>query len=427
MTADTKALEARARAGDVAAQFELAVALDRLGHRIVATSWLEAAGSNGHVEALALLAFRDLQGLETRPDPTRARQRLERAVALGGNTGRRLLATLTATGVFGKPDWGRAIGLTIEAAKGGDWQALRHLAVLVEMALPGSPIAEDLLLRAASLGCGLSSFAVLRRKELRGRTLASEAAFASWREGIQRIGHPFAARVQGVTAGPVAVTAPEGSPSFDRIAHLLEEPPGLDLPEPKAVSDRPHIRRFDKLLTVEECEYLVGASARLLVPATVIERATGQGKQSRLRTNSVAALWPVQQDMVVHAIDLRLSKAAGMPFANGEMINILMYKPGEEYRPHCDFFAPELAARDPSGQRVRTLLVWLNTDFGGGETQFIDADLKLKGEAGDAILFDNCDAATGAPDRSTLHAGLPVTSGQKWLVSKWFREKTFRV
>jgi hypothetical protein len=69
MTDDTKALEAKARAGDAAAQFELAVTLDRAGQRIVATSWLEAAGNSGHVEALALLAIRDLQGLETRPDP----------------------------------------------------------------------------------------------------------------------------------------------------------------------------------------------------------------------------------------------------------------------------------------------------------------------------------------------------------------------
>jgi prolyl 4-hydroxylase len=51
--------------------------------------------------------------------------------------------------------------------------------------------------------------------------------------------------------------------------------------------------------------------------------------------------------------------------------------------------------------------------------------MKLKGAAGDAFLFHNCDAATGTPDRATLHAGLPVTSGQKWLLSKWLRAKPF--
>ncbi len=425
MSGDTKALEAKARTGDVAAQFELAVALDRAGNRIVATSWLEAAAAGGHVEALALVAVRDLQGIETPPAPARARERLERAVSLGGNTARRLLASLVATGGFGVPDWRRAMSLTIDAARANDWQALRHLALLVEMAAPRSPLAEDLLLRAGLMGDGLSGFAIMRRKEVHGRTLAPERAFSAWREGMQKIRHPLADRVVGVTAGPVVTKPPEGYPDFEKIAELIKDPPGLSFKEPLAVSDQPYVRRFDGLLTVEECEYIIGLSSRLLAPASVIDGAAGQGKQSGLRTNSVAVFWPVQQDIVLHAINLRLAKAAGLPFENGEMINILMYKPGEEYRAHFDFFAPEIAAADRSGQRIRTLLVTLNSGYGGGETHFISANMKLKGEAGDAVLFHNCDAATGAPDRATLHAGLPVTSGQKWLLSKWFREKPF--
>lgn len=424
MSGDAKALETKARAGDVAAQFELAIALDRAGNRLVATSWLEAAAGNGHVEALALLAVRDLQGLETAPNVSRARERLERGVELGGNTPRRLLATLTATGVFGAPDWRRALRLTMDAARAGDWQALRHLALLVEMAAPNSPLAEDLLLRAGLLGDGLSGFAILRRQALRGRTLAPERAFRAWREGMQKIGHPLAALVASVTARDEALKLPEGHPDFDAIAGLLADPPGLELAQPTVVSEQPFVRRFHKLLTVEECEYIVGLSSRLLAPASVVD-GVGQGKQSGLRTNSVAVFWPVQQDIVLHAIDLRLGKAAGLPFGNGEMMNILMYKPGEEYRAHFDFFAPEIAAADPSGQRIRTLLVYLNSGYDGGETQFVNANMKLKGEPGDAVLFHNCNAATGAPDRATLHAGLPVTSGQKWLLSKWYREKTF--
>jgi len=51
--------------------------------------------------------------------------------------------------------------------------------------------------------------------------------------------------------------------------------------------------------------------------------------------------------------------------------------------------------------------------------------MKIKGNVGDAVLFHNCDAATGAPDKSSLHAGLSVTTGQKWLLSNWYREKPF--
>lgn len=425
MAADTKELEAKARAGDTAAQFELAVVLDREGHRITATSWLEAAGTNGHPEALALLAVRDLQGLETRPDPSRARERLERAVSLGGNTARRMLATLSAVGVFDEPNWVRGVNLTIEAAKANDWQALRHLALLTEMASPQSALAEDLLLRAGLLGDGLSGFAILRRQQRTGRTLAPERAFAAWRQGMQQIRHPLADRIGDVVAGAVATKPPQGHPDFDQIADLLKEPPGLALRAPTVVSEQPVVRRFDQLLTAEECDYIVGLGSRLLAPASVIDGRAGQGRQSNLRTNSVAVFWPINQDIVLHAIDLRLSKAAGLPIVNGEMMNLLMYRPGEEYRAHFDFFAPEIAATERSGQRIRTLLVYLNSDYGGGETQFVSANMQVKGAPGDGVLFHNCDAATGAPDRLTLHAGLPVTSGQKWLLSKWYRAKPF--
>jgi prolyl 4-hydroxylase len=102
----------------------------------------------------------------------------------------------------------------------------------------------------------------------------------------------------------------------------------------------------------------------------------------------------------------------------------LMYRPGEEYRAHFDFFPAEAAQADASGQRTRTLLVYLNSGYADGETNFITAGMKVKGDIGDAILFHNCDA-TGAPDRSSLHAGVAVASGQKWLLSKWWREKKF--
>ncbi len=135
-------------------------------------------------------------------------------------------------------------------------------------------------------------------------------------------------------------------------------------------------------------------------------------------------MWPVQQDLVLHALNLRLAAAAGLPAQNGEMINVLMYRPGEEYRAHFDFFPIETAKTDASGQRTRTLLVYLNADYEGGETHFLTPGMKIKGAVGDAILFHNCDA-TGAPDKSSLHAGIAVGSGQKWLLSKWWREKPF--
>ncbi len=423
---DGRALEARASDGDAAAQFELATVLDRAGRRAEATTWLEAAAKSGHAEALTLLAVADLQGMERARDTDRALARLTEAVLRGGNAARRLLAVLTANGAAGgAPDWRTAVELVIDAGKAGDFQALRELALLAEMAAPGSRLAEDLLRHAALKGDGLAAFAVLRRQALRGRTLASERAFAQWRDGMARIGHPLAKLVAPVVSRPEAApSSPPPEVDWFQVTALLVGPPGVKTGVPDAVSEAPFIRRYGGLLTIEECEYLMGLTARLLVPAEVFDRTSGLPKQSQVRTNSVAALWPVHQDLVVHAINLRLAAAAGLPVANGEMTNVLMYRPGEEYRPHHDFFSLDAARADASGQRIRTLLVYLNYEYSGGETHFVTAGKKIKGGVGDAVLFHNCDAS-GAPDRSSLHAGLPVTTGQKWLLSKWYREKTF--
>lgn len=425
MTGDAQALEARARAGDAAAQFALAVTLDRAGRRAEATTWLETAATAGHVEALALLAVGDLQGLERPRDTARALARLRRAVELGGNSARRLMAVLVAIGVGEAPDWRKAVALVIDAGKAGDWQALRELGLLVEMAAPGSALTEDLLLRAGLQGDGLAAFSLLRRLALKNRVLASERVYAQWREGVTRIGHPLVQRVASAVAPADATTVRPGADvDWQQIERLLAEPPAVKVAAPSPRSEKPLIRRFDGLLTIEECEYVIGLSMRYLIPAEVLDRTSGQPRQSRVRTNSVAVFWPVHQDLVIHAINLRLASAAGLPVENGEMLNVLMYRPGEEYRAHFDFFPIEAAKADPSGQRIRTLLVYLNDDYDGGETQFLSAGISIKGGVGDGVLFHNCDAS-GAPDRASLHSGVPVKQGEKWLLSKWWREKRF--
>ena len=418
------ALEERARSGDAAAQFELAAALDRAGRRAEATSWLERAGEAGQPDALTLLAIVDLQGFERPRDVASGLARLRRAAAANGNGARRLLALMTAIGSDGPPDWTRAVALVIEAARANDPAALRELAFLAEMAAPQSQIAENLLVLAGMMGDGHAAYAVLRR-QASGRVLAREEICAQWRAGLARLNHPLADRVATIPATAGAGTSPSYvDMDWDEVSALLSAPPGVARDVGTRVSERPLVLRFDRLMSEEECEFLIGWSARYLRPAEIVDQTSGQAKQSRLRTNSVGVLWPTHQDLVVHALNLRLAAATGLPVEQGEMINVLMYRPREEYRAHFDFFPLEAAKADPSGQRSRTLLVFLNTDYEGGETHFISAGLKVKGAVGDAVLFHNCDAS-GAPDRSSLHAGMPIVNGQKWLLSKWWREKRF--
>lgn len=71
---------------------------------------------------------------------------------------------------------------------------------------------------------------------------------------------------------------------------------------------------------------------------------------------------------------------------------------------------------------MATFLIYLNSDFEGGETDFPELNLSYRGAPGDALQFANVDAS-GAPDVRTLHAGRPTRSGEKWLFSQWVRAR----
>ena len=102
----------------------------------------------------------------------------------------------------------------------------------------------------------------------------------------------------------------------------------------------------------------------------------------------------------------------------GEPLQILRYRPGQEFKPHRD------CTEDVANQRILTMLIYLNEDYSGGETFFLKTGLKVRGRRGDALLFRNADD-NGAPDMDTLHAGLPVQSGEKYLASRWIWRRRF--
>ena len=121
-----------------------------------------------------------------------------------------------------------------------------------------------------------------------------------------------------------------------------------------------------------------------------------------------------------------LAAALGAPQAMLEPFAVLNYAPGEEYGEHVDYldpaipaYAAELAQR---GQRVATCLLYLNDDFEGGETEFTKLGLSFKGRKGDALFFFSADSS-GRPDPRTVHAGRTPTSGEKWLLSQFFRNR----
>jgi prolyl 4-hydroxylase len=135
-----------------------------------------------------------------------------------------------------------------------------------------------------------------------------------------------------------------------------------------------------------------------------------------MRTSDGSTIHWLIEDPAVHALNRRLAAASGSDAAQGEAIQILRYRPGQQYHPHFDF------VRASDNQRTWTALVYLNHDYTGGETSFLRTGLKVKGRKGDAIVFRNA-GADGGPDPMSEHAGLPVAGGVKYLASRWIRAK----
>jgi prolyl 4-hydroxylase len=147
-----------------------------------------------------------------------------------------------------------------------------------------------------------------------------------------------------------------------------------------------------------------------------------------MRTSSHVTLSPQQHDHVLEAVERCIARVCGLPRANSEFLQILRYRPGEEYRLHVDYFNESGAGSHEwlahGGQRAQTVLTYLNDDYSGGSTHFPKLQLDVKGRRGDMLHFHNL-GADGLGHKDSLHAGLPVIAGEKWLLSQWIRSASY--
>ena len=199
----------------------------------------------------------------------------------------------------------------------------------------------------------------------------------------------------------------------------------IDVPPKIAVSDSPRLRVIDGFASAAECGWLIERSRKRLRPATVVN-PSGSLTVEAVRTNSMVEHLLPEMDLVVETMRARISAATRLPLPLFEPSQILHYAPGQEFKPHHDYFDPELpghaAQLEKLGQRIATFLIALNDGYTGGETAFPRAQLSFRGKTGDALFIANV-ARTGRPDPLTLHAGKPPLSGEKWMFSQWIRDK----
>jgi prolyl 4-hydroxylase len=187
-----------------------------------------------------------------------------------------------------------------------------------------------------------------------------------------------------------------------------------DSAERELLSADPHVEIVRKLLSPEECAYLMKRGEPLLKPSLVDDPATGRGKPDPIRTSHGAAFVPHEEDLVFQAINRRIAAATGTDVRHAEALYVMRYTPGQEYRPHLDALA------GLKNQRELTAIVYLSDGFEGGATIFPELGLSIRPRIGDLLVFRNA-LGDGAPDLRMRHAGEPVTAGEKWIATRWIR------
>ena len=189
---------------------------------------------------------------------------------------------------------------------------------------------------------------------------------------------------------------------------------------------QPRIVVFGNLLSPEECDALIADAAPRMARSLTVATKTG-GEEINDDRTSDGMFFQRGQSPLIQRIEERIARLLNWPIENGEGLQVLHYRPGAEYKPHYDYFdpaepgTPTIVQR--GGQRVGTLVMYLNTPEKGGGTTFPDVHLEVAPQRGTAVFFSS---ERPHPSTRTLHGGAPVIAGEKWIATKWLREREFK-
>jgi prolyl 4-hydroxylase len=187
----------------------------------------------------------------------------------------------------------------------------------------------------------------------------------------------------------------------------------------------PDVVVFGNVLTDDECDELIKAAKPRLNRSLTVATKTG-GEELNADRTSYGMFFRRDENDIVKTLELRLAALTHWPIENGEGLQILYYKPGAEYKPHYDYFDPNEPGTPTilkrGGQRVATIVMYLNEPEKGGGTTFPDIGLEVAPKRGNAVYFSYSRAH---PSSKSLHGGAPVIAGEKWVATKWLRERRF--
>lgn len=188
----------------------------------------------------------------------------------------------------------------------------------------------------------------------------------------------------------------------------------------------PRVVLLENFLSEEECDKICEIATVHLKVATVLDRGHEEGVLLKeVRDCDVVGLLPMHSTEI-GVVERRIEELTGWPQNFGEPLQVQRYRKGGKFDPHYDFFLENTSYYEnetkSGGQRVATMIIYLKQPEAGGATYFANLGIRIIPRKGSAVFFSypNANSQSG-----TLHAGAPIISGEKWIMTKWFREGNF--
>ena len=175
-------------------------------------------------------------------------------------------------------------------------------------------------------------------------------------------------------------------------------------------------------LTASQCAQLIAVIDANRVPSPVVS----DDPVPAYRTSETCYLYP--SEPIVAAVEAQLDRLTGIDPGHGEALQGQRYAVGQQFKAHHDFFhTDQVYWREQlvmGGQRTWTAMVFLNEPEAGGTTRFPTIGVALTPRTGNLLVWNNMDEF-GEPNAATLHAGMPIEQGTKYILTKWYRERTW--
>ncbi len=192
----------------------------------------------------------------------------------------------------------------------------------------------------------------------------------------------------------------------------------------KIDTNKIEIYTIDNFLTKEECQNIINMSQNNFVESTVL---AGDNYKSSIKPNFRSSKTcyyshlPELNKKYLNTIDDKICEEIGIEKKFSETIQIQRYGINNEFKQHRDYFYDE-KNMEIHGQRTWTFMIYLNDVKHGGATYMKYIDTRFQPKEGMALVWNNLNE-DGTPNPLTLHSGEPVLSGEKYIITKWFREK----